>query len=284
MMKCVTCVLILWLVLFTLPVLAEPSARELLDKARDYVASAPAIRRVDTTEQSTVTVLGEIRIEPKPQTTIATIEIDRPNQLVRQTTISAGQETVMLKQGENATIKRGHGRWAIPTGLCALIAKDMGNLGVCEIEAPETKENAPNWKVVGTELLDGDDAFVIEGEGNTLAPLAQERMTKGLAKALPDDLAERPSIKVLEYFAKHWIRKSDYRHLQTVQISKAELTLAPFNGVQRLTEQSRKTTSRYSYDKVEVEIPEDAQKILSDNNSRLQATEPTKDVPAIAPN
>jgi hypothetical protein len=264
-MKCVTRVLTLGLVLLSVPARAEPSARELLDKARDYVASAPAIGRVDTTEQSTVTIIGESRIEPKPQTTVLTIEIDRPKQLVRQTSTFEGQETVMLKQGANAAMKRGKGPWKIPTGRHAQMAKDMGNLGVCEIAAPETKENAPSWKVVGTELLDGDEAFVIESEGNTLVPLAQERMAQGLAKGFSGDPAERPSVKVLEYSAKHWISTSDYRHLQAVQISKVEASLAPTGGVQRLIEQSTKATSRYRYDKVTIEIPDAAQKILSDN-------------------
>ena len=270
-MKRVKCVFALGLVLFSVPALAEPSAPELLDKARDYVASAPAIQRVDTREQSTVTIIGEIRIEPKPQTTVMTIEIDRPKQLIRQTSTFEGQETVMLKQGEHAAMKRGKGPWKIPTGLHAQVAKDMGNLGVCNILVPETKENAPTWKVVGTELLDGDEAFVIESEGNTLVPLAQERMAKGLAKGFSGDPAERPSVKVLEYSAKHWISTSDYRHLQAVQISKVEASLAPVGGVQRLTEQSTKVTSRYRYDQVTIEIPEGAEKILSSQNPTQSA-------------
>ena len=34
------------------------------------------------------------------------------------------------------------------------------------------------------ELLDGDEAFVIESEGNTLVPLAQERIAKGLGQSV----------------------------------------------------------------------------------------------------
>ena len=134
----------------------------------------------------------------------------------------------------------------------------MGNLGVCEIEVPETKENAPTWKVAGKELLDGDEAFIIESEGNTLVPLVQERMAKVFAKALPGDPAEQPSVKVLEYSAKHWISTSDYRHLQAVQISKVEVSVALPGGKQQLIEQSSKATSRYRYDKVTIEIPEAA--------------------------
>jgi hypothetical protein len=279
-MKCLRGVVILLLILLSMPALAVQSARELLDKARDFVAAAPAIQRVDTIEQSTVTIIGEVRIEPKPQTRILTIEIDRPKQLVRQTSKSEGQETVMLKQGESAAMKRGKGPWKLPTGLLAQIAKDMGNLGVCEIEVLETKQNAPSWKVVGTELLDGDEAFIVEGEGNTLVPLAQERMTKGLVKGFSGDPADRPSVKVLEYFAKHWISTSDFRHLQAVQISKVEASLAPIGGIQRLVEQSTKATSRYRYDKVTIEIPEDARKILTLDNLPLQKAEPIEDIPA----
>lgn len=85
-------VVTLSLVLSSMPSKAEQTARELLDKARDFVASTQAIQPVDTTEQSTVTIIGEVRIEPNPRATIVTIEIDRPKQLVRQTTMRGKHE------------------------------------------------------------------------------------------------------------------------------------------------------------------------------------------------
>jgi hypothetical protein len=253
----------LCLVLASMPVLAEPSARALLDKARDYVASAPAMRRVDTTEQSIAAIIDQGRVEQEPQTNVVTIEIDRSKLLARQRAVIEGKPLIMLKQGEKAAMKLGAGPWEIPTGFYANIAKDVGNLVVCEIEAPETEKNAPIWKVTGTELLDGQEAFVIETEGNTAVPLAQERMAGGIAKAFPGDPAQRPTIKVLEYSSKHWIGKSDDRHLQAVQRSKVEMTIALPNGKRQLIEQTSKATSVYSYEKVAVEIPEEAQRILS---------------------
>ena len=228
----------LCLVLASLPALAGQSARALLDKAGDYVASAPAIRRVDTSEQSAVVMVGQRRVEQKPQTNVVTIEIDMSKHLARQTATIQGKELIMLKQGEKAAMKLGTGPWEIPTGPFEKMAKDMGNLFVCEIEAPETKGNAPNWKLTGTELLDRHEAFVIETEGNTGVPLAQERMAKGIAKVFSGNPAQRPTVKVLEYSSKHWISKSDYRRLQAVQISKVQMTIALPDGKQQLIESS----------------------------------------------
>jgi hypothetical protein len=256
-----------------MPALAEQSPRALLDKARDYIASAPAIRRIDTSEQSAVVIVGQRRVEQKPQTNVVTIEIDMSKHLARQTATIQGKELVMLKQGEKAAMKLGTGPWEIPTGPFENVAKDMGNLFVCEIETPESEKNAPNWKLTGTELLGGHEAFVIETEGNTAVPLAQERMAKGIAKVFSGNPAQRPTVKVLEYSSKHWISKSDYRHLQAVQISKVQLTIDLPDGKQQLIEQSTKATSKYSYDKVMIEIPEDAQKILSSKDLPPQRTE-----------
>jgi hypothetical protein len=74
----------LYLVLASMPALAQPSARALLDKARDNLASAPEIRRVDTVEQSTAVLVDDRRIEQEPQTNVVTIEINRVNHLARQ--------------------------------------------------------------------------------------------------------------------------------------------------------------------------------------------------------
>jgi len=261
-----SCAFTAWLVLFSMPALGEQSARELLDKARDYLASAPPLRRIDTIQDSVALVVGQRRIEQEPQTNVVTIEIDMSRHLARQTTTVQGQELVMLKQGEKAAMKLGSGPWEIPSRPYENLAKDMGNLFVCEIETPETKENAPVWKLVGTELLDGHEAFVIETEGNTAVAIAQARMTKGIAKHFSGNPAQRPIVKVLEYSSKHWISKSDYRYLQTVQTSKVVMTLALPDGKQQLIESSTRGTSRYSYEKVTIEIPEGAQKVLASGN------------------
>ena len=190
-MKCVRGVVAFLLAVFSMPTLAEESGRELLDKARTVLATAPAIQRVDTTELSGVLILGEARIDLTPQKTVVAIDIEMPKQLARQTGMFKGQELVMLKQGEHAAMKLGKGPWEIPTGNFGRMAENLGSLFYCEIVAPETKENAPTWKVVGTELLDGEEAFVIENEPNTGLLLAQERMAKVFAKELPGNPAER---------------------------------------------------------------------------------------------
>jgi hypothetical protein len=146
------------------------------------------------------------------------------------------------------------------------MAEDMGNLFVCEVETPESGKNAPTWKVTGTELIDGHEAFVVETEGNTAVPVAQERMAKGIAKVFSGNPAERPTVSVLEYSSKHWIDKADYRHVQAIQISKLQLKIALPGGKEQLIEQSSKATSRYSFEKATIEIPEEAQKVLSPGN------------------
>jgi len=246
-----------------MPALAELSARDLLDKARECTASASSLKRVDTTEQSMAAIIDEKRLEQKPQTNVVTIEIDRSKLLARQTAMVEGKVLIILKQGVKAAMKLGHGPWEIPTGLYASIAKDMGNLFVCERETPESEKNAPAWKVALTEPCGGEEAFVIETEGDTAVPLAQERMANGLARSFPGDPALRPKVKVLQYFSKHWIGKTDHRHLLTEQRSKVRMAMVLPNGQQQLIEQTSKTTSRYDYDDVSIEIPVEARRILS---------------------
>jgi hypothetical protein len=255
-----------WLVLFSMAVLAEESARKLLDKARDAIASAPALRRLDTGEQSAVLIVGGGRMPQPPQTNVVAIEIDMLKLLARQTTTVQGKELVMLKQREKTAMKLGSGLWETPSGPYEQMAKDMGNLFVCEKETPETKENAPVWKLVSTESFDGQEAYVIESEGNTAAAIAQARMSNGLAKAWPGDPAQRPTVKVLEYSSKHWLEKPNCRRLQAVQISKMLLTMPLPDGTQQVIEQSSRSISRYNYGAVTIEIPEEAQKLLSPGN------------------
>jgi hypothetical protein len=163
-------------------------------------------------------------------------------------------------------MKIGAGSWELPTGAYEKMAEDMGNLFVCEVETPESGRNAPAWKVTGTELIGGQEAFVVETEGNTAVPIAQERMSKGIAKASSGNPAGQPTVSVLEYSSKHWIDKADYRHVQAIQISKLQLKIALPGGKEQLIEQSSKATSRYSFEKVTIEIPEEAQKVLSPGN------------------
>jgi hypothetical protein len=98
-------------------------------------------------------------------------------------------------------------------------------------------------------------------------------MTKGIAKVFSDNPAQRPTVKVLEYRAKHWISKSDYRHLQAIQISKVRMTMVLPDGKQQLIESSSKAISKYGFEKVTIDVPEEARKILSPGfHSRDEAT------------
>ncbi len=261
------CSFTVWLVLFSIPALAEYSARELLDKTRDKAASESMLRRIDTSEQSSVVISGQNRMQQPSQTNVVQIEIDMAKHLARNTSKVQGQDFIMIKQGDKAAMKLGAGAWEIPTGPYENMAKDMGNLFVCEIETPETNETAVTWKLAPTEVLDGNDAFVIESQGNTAVAIAQERMTRGMTKAFSGKPGQPPTVKVLEYSSKHWISKSDYRHLQAVQTSKFQIT---FHGNSQLIETSSKATSKYNYEKFGIDVPPDAQKLLSNDSNSIK--------------
>ena len=260
------CAFTVWLALFSLPAQGQQSGRELIDRARDSMASVPALKRIETNRVSNALIVGQERKEQEPQTTVTQIEIDMPKLLARLTATVQGKEVVVLKQGERAAMKLGSGPWEIPSGPYESMIKGMGNVFQCEVETPETKENAPVWKLVGTELLDGHEALVVESEGATAVALAQARMTRGIAKVFPGDPAQRPTVRVLEYSSKHWISKSDYRYLKTVQTSKVVMTVPLPDGKQQLIESSTRGTSRYSYEKITIEVPEGAQKVLASGN------------------
>jgi hypothetical protein len=51
-----------------------------------------------------------------------------------------------------------------------------------------------------------------------------------------------------------------------IQISKLQLKIALPGGKEQVIEQSSKGTSRYSFETVTIEIPEEAQKVLSPGN------------------
>lgn len=250
------------LVLSSPPALAQPSPRELLDKAREFATAVPAYRRVDTTEQATAALIDQKRLEQQPLTNVVTIEVDTASALARQTAMVQGKELVLLKKGRKAAMKLGAGPWEAPSGPYQKIAADMGNLFVCEIETPESKKNEPKWVLAETERMDGQEVYVIESQGDSAVALAQERMMKGIAKSFSGDPTQKPAVTVLQYSAMHWLSKSDFRRLQSVQTSKIQMTISLPNGRRQLVEQSSKTTSKYHYESVTIDIPADAQKLL----------------------
>lgn len=258
------------MVCLIIPVIAaaqQESGRELLDKARDSAGSTPKLRRVDTSEQTVVLIQGVKRVEQKAQKTVTTIEIDTSKALARQTSTIQGQSLILLRQGEKAAMKLGDGPWRAPSEPFIAAARDVGNLFVCEIETPEDKQNAPNWVVTGTEVVDGQDAYVVETEGNSCVALAQQRMTKGIAKNFPDP-EQRPVVKVLEYSARHWISKANYWRLRAQQTSKVQISTKLPDGSQQLIEQLSESNSTYTYEHVNIEVPDDAKRALADVANR----------------
>lgn len=82
----------------SVPALADNSGRDLLDKSRDFLASASFVSRIDATEQSSTVIIGERRIEQKPQKNVIAIEVDLPRQLVRQIGVQQGKKLIILKK------------------------------------------------------------------------------------------------------------------------------------------------------------------------------------------
>ncbi len=251
------------LLLPAIPAPAEPAARALLDKACAADAAAPWLSRVDTTVQSTVATVGSQKMQQPTQTNVVRIDIDRTRLLARQTAVIEGKELVILRLREKTAMKLGDGPWESPKGPYEQIGRDLGNLFVCEQETPESAENAPDWVLTGSERLDGTEARVIATRGNSAARLAQERMKKGMAKNLTAASTQPPAVKVIQYAVKHWIGEADNRTLKAVQTSKYEMQMALPNGRSALLETSSTATSQYQFDRPGIQIPAEAEAILS---------------------
>jgi hypothetical protein len=254
---------LVWLTAAGVPGGAEETGRQLLDKARTAVASAPTLRRTDTVEQVVCLINGPQRMEQKPTTSVVTIEVDLAKMLARQMSTVQGKQLIMLRQGNNAAMKLGKGVWETPRGPFQNAAQELGNLFVCEIETPEDKQFAPDWKVTGSEVVDGQDAYIVESAGNTAAALAEARMTKAIAKNFAGNPDGRPTVKVLAYVSRHWISKADFRRLRAVQTSKVQISTKGTADHEQVIEQSSTSSSSYEYGPVNIEVPDDAQKILS---------------------
>jgi hypothetical protein len=243
-------------------VAGELSAREILDKSQEVLMKEFFISRTDVAEQTAVVSFGDKKVE-QPQRTETKIEIDWENDLVRLLGQQNGQEVVMIKHGKKTAMKLGSAPWQFPYGSYETMAKDLGNLFVCEREVPESKGNAPQWRIVGTESINGIEAIVIESEGNSAVAIAEARMNKGFKQYSPAaGLMKPPSAKVLAYSSKMWIAKSNYLPLQTIQTPKYQMSMPLRDGKEQTIEISGKNTSKYSYAKVTINVPEEAKKIL----------------------
>jgi hypothetical protein len=239
------------------------SAREILDGSQEALAKEPFISRTDISEQNSVINIGGRTIS-QPVRTENIIEIDRDNNIIRQSGKQNGEELIMVRQGDHAVMKLGATPWKLPDGPYGTMAKDLGSLNVCEIEAPELKENAVRWRIAGTESVDGIEAVVVESEGNSAAPLAESRMNKGIERTFPlSESGRRPSAKVLEYSSRIWIERSGNRPLRAVQTSRIRMTVPMSESEDQVIESSGAATSQYSYKRTVIDVPEDAKKILS---------------------
>ncbi len=252
--------LILVAALLSTKAMAADSAREILDKSQASLSSGK-FSRIDTTRQSAVVKIGKKRARQKPQTSVLKIDIDMAEVLARYTTTVQGKNLVMIKCGQKAAMQLGDGPWEVPAGPYTTMAKDMGNLFVCEMETPETEKNAPTWKLREAEVLEGEEVYVIETEGNTAVTLAEERMNKGITKSMKDQ-EHKMTAKVKAYSAKRWIRKSDYRPYKVVQTSKYQMLIDLPDGKRQTMDISQTSTSEYCYDKTDIVVPEDAKVFL----------------------
>ncbi|MDD2717471.1 MAG: hypothetical protein PHW04_16395 [Candidatus Wallbacteria bacterium] len=260
MEKILVCLIAVFL---SIPVMsADLTARQMLDKASEFVASAPSLLRTDVGEKI-VTLIKDGTREVQPvQKSEITIEIDlSAGSLARQTTVFDGKTLIMIRQGESTAMKLGDEPWQKPTGPFEVAAKDMGNLFICEKLVPETDNNAPKWIIAGTEMLGSIETVLIESEGNSAAPIAEERMALGIKKAYAANPAISTEVKVLEYKSKHWLGKSDFSRLKVAQNFKSLLTLT-MEDKKQVIETVSNSVSTYFYGKVKIEIPIEAQSIL----------------------
>ncbi|MBF0501380.1 MAG: hypothetical protein HQM09_14665 [Candidatus Riflebacteria bacterium] len=261
----------LLLCLFGVPIaaLSAPPARELLDKSNDVLFATPYIQRVDTEEKAATATVGDKRIGQPPTKTVLSIDIERKGSVARERTLVGGQELILLARGDKRVMKLGTDSWQVPTGQWEKMAKDLGNLFVCEQVVPETASNAPELKIVDGEKLDGIDAVVIESVGDSATKIAEQRMNAGVQKMLGDQKI-KIAIKVLSYSMRKWLAKDNLRPLQNIQHRRFVTTITLPDGKTQVTETESVGTSKYTFDQTPIEIPDEAGRLLSDNTAAKQ--------------
>lgn len=237
---------------------AEDDAETILRVSHDYVA-AHSFELQETTEQK-----GRLLIPGKPPNDVpstkktSVIEVDFGNQLVRMVTKDKGKDVILLRKGKDVAMKRGSNPWEKPQGPFAHMGDQMANPFACPLPKRGEKQS-PKWRIVGRELLNGEETTVIETIGDTANRYAEERMREGILAMFPDTDA-RPAVEVLEYKSRHWIGK-DHRRLRVEQTSHTKMTIP---GTDKMVlDVLAKTTAVYSrYDKVEIRVPDEARRIL----------------------
>ncbi len=237
---------------------AEDDAETVLRASQDYVA-AHSFELQEIAEQK-----GRLLVPGKPaQDTPSTkrtsmIEVDVVNQLVQMITKDKGQDVILLRKGKGVAMKLGSNAWEKPQGPFARMGDQMANPFACPLPKSGEKQS-PRWRIVGRELLKGEEATVIETIGDTANRYAEERMREGIVAMFPDPDV-RPSVEVSEYKSRHWIGK-DHRRLRVEQTSRTKMTMP--GTPKTVIDLSAKTTAIYSrYDKVEIRLPDEARSIL----------------------
>jgi hypothetical protein len=240
---------------------AEEDAEIILRASHDYVA-AHSFQLQETAEQK-----GRLLVPGKPPLDLPStkqtkgIVVDAENQLVRMTMKDQGKDVVIIRKGQNAAMKIDSGSWTKPQGPYARMGDQLANPFACPLPKRGEKPS-PKWRVVGRELLNGEETTVIETVGDTAIGYAEERMREGIVTTFPD-AAARPGIEVLDYKSRHWIGK-DHRRLRVEQAYHTKMTVP--GTPKTVIDLSAKTTALYSrYDKVEIRVPDEARRILGPN-------------------
>jgi hypothetical protein len=244
------------------PATAEDSPEEIIKTAHACVAGHSVELRQTVEQTSRLLFPGQPPVEIPTTKQTSVIEIDTANRLIRMTTKDGGKEVVVIRKEKDLAMKTGAGPWTKPTGPYARMAAQLANPFACPLPTAGDRQS-PKWRIVDHELLDGRKTTVIETIGNTANKFALERMREGLVAAFPDRAA-RPTIEVLSYKSRHWIGKDDQHPLRVEQTSHEKMTMPGADKI--IIDMTMKTTTVYRrYDHVQIKVPEEARRILTDS-------------------
>jgi hypothetical protein len=188
------------------------------------------------------------------------IEIDANKGLVRMIMKDqTGKDLVVIRNADRIAMKIGSDPWTAPKGLYARIGDQLANPFVCPLPKPGL-EHSPRWTIVGDERLDGQEMTVIKTVGDTANKYAHERMRDGIASIFPDS-SGRPTIEVVTYESRHWVGTADNRRQRVEQTSHHKMTMP---GVAKtVIDVVGTTTAIYRrYNKIDIDVPEEARRIL----------------------
>jgi hypothetical protein len=237
---------------------ADEDAEKIINASHECV-SGRSFERRDTAEQKArLLIPGKPPMEVPSTKQTSIFEVDTANKLVRMTVKDKGKDVVVIRQGKKSAMKIDTDPWSKPQGPYARMDDQLANPFACPLPKKGDKDS-PKWRIVGREVLDGEETTVIETVGDTANKFAAERMREGLVAMFPE-ADKRPSIEVLDYKSRHWIGK-DNRRLRVEQTSHSKMTMPGTSPV--VIDLAVKTITVYSrYDKVQIQVPNEAQAIL----------------------